>query len=102
MKTFDQLALPISEEQYRKDPTISYSRLSKFVTDGFRSVWHPEEKQTKSLNFGSIVDTLVTDPGDFYNKYYVVSNSCTGDVKKYTEIIYEHSNSKFTEFKNIP
>ena len=59
MKDLTLLSLPISEQEYRKLPLISYSDLSSFVQKGFRSLTM-EKFQNSGMSEGKILDILLT------------------------------------------
>ena len=73
-KSLADLALHITEEEYRADPALSYSTLSRFDREGFANIDKLFDKQeTPSLLLGSIVDTILTDGEDKFNKRFIVA-----------------------------
>ena len=74
MKKLSDIALNITEEEYRADPALSYSTLSRFDREGFANIDKLFDKQeTPSLLLGSIVDTILTDGEDEFNRRFVVA-----------------------------
>ena len=74
MKKLSDIALNITEEEYRADPALSYSTLSRFDREGFANIDKLFDKQeTPSLLLGSIVDTILTDGEDEFNNRFVVA-----------------------------
>lgn len=74
MKKLSDIALNITEEEYRADPALSYSTLSKFDREGFANIDKLFDKQeTPSLLLGSIVDTIITDGEDEFNNRFIVA-----------------------------
>ena len=74
MKKLSDIALNITEEEYRADPALSYSTLSRFDREGFANIDKVFDKQeTPSLLLGSIVDTILTDGEDEFNNRFVVA-----------------------------
>ena len=74
MKKLSDIALNITEEEYRADPALSYSTLSRFDREGFANIDKLFDKQdTPSLLLGSIVDTIITDGEDEFNNRFVVA-----------------------------
>lgn len=73
MKSIREIAWNVTEPEYRADPAISYSTLSRFEREGFRKLSSLYDKiDTPSLQFGSAVDCMLTDGEDaFYNSYVV-------------------------------
>ena len=74
MKKLSEVAWNVTEEQYRADPALSYSTLSRFDREGFANIDKLFDKQeTPSLLLGSIVDTILTDGEDEFNNRFVVA-----------------------------
>lgn len=72
-KSIRELAWNITEEEYRADPAISYSTLSRFEREGWRKLSTLFTKiDTPSLTFGSVVDTLLTDGTEAFNEKFIV------------------------------
>lgn len=61
----------ISEEEYRNLPHISYSKISKFISTGPKSLKPVEKKVTTAINLGSLFDTVLTDSSNLYKKYFI-------------------------------
>lgn len=78
-KLLTDIAWNVTEPEYRKNKSISYSQLSTYERDGFAALF--ERKQTSSLTFGSIVDTIITDGWDaFMNQYCVLPLKCSDKI----------------------
>lgn len=78
-KLLNEIAWNVTEPEYRKDKSLSYSQLSTYERDGFAALF--EKKQTTSLTFGSVVDTIITDGWDvFMEKYSVLPLKCSDTV----------------------
>ena len=74
MKKLSEVAWNVTEEEYRADPALSYSTLSRFDREGFANIDKLFDKQeTPSLLLGSIVDTILTDGEDEFNRRFVVA-----------------------------
>ena len=74
MKKLSDIALNITEEEYRADPALSYSTLSRFDREGFANIDKLFDKQeTPSLLLGQLVDTILTDGEDEFNRRFVVA-----------------------------
>lgn len=72
MKLSD-IAWNVTEEEYRADPAYSFSTIAKFHREGFNAIHRLFDKvESPSLLFGGVVDTLVTDYEEFYNRYAVL------------------------------
>lgn len=72
MKSLKELALPITEEEYRNDGCMHYSTLTSYERGGFHSIPTLEDrKESPSLTFGSVVDCLITgSQEEFDNTYF--------------------------------
>jgi hypothetical protein len=73
-KSLKDLSWQVTEEEYRKDPALSYSMLSKYERGGrFDSL--PtlyDSVSTPSLTFGSMVDSmLLGELGEFDSRFVV-------------------------------
>ena len=104
MKTLDQIALPITEEEYRNDPALSYSTLSRFSKEGFHKIDTLFDKiTTPSLIFGSITDELITGSQESFNERFLVSNiNLDEDVANIIKIIYDNFKDQYKHFLQIP
>lgn len=69
-KQLKDISWNVTEAVYRKDKSISYSMLSTYEREGFNAIF--EHKQTLSLTYGSIVDTIMTDGWEAFLEQYVV------------------------------
>lgn len=78
-KSLADLALNITEEEYRADPALSYSKLSSFFRQGPKALISNEKIDTPSLRFGSLVDCILTAPEEFDDRFYVADIDKFGD-----------------------
>ena len=96
MVSLHDLSWQVDEPTYRADKALSYSILSKYDREGFKSI--PtlfDSISTPSLTFGSLVDTLLTSPETFKDEYIVVKNVNLSDtVKLILEDIYNTTKEK--------
>lgn len=76
MKKLYDYSWQVSEEQYRSYPAIHYSLLSAYDKRGFDALYEQQES-TPALNFGSLVDTLVTKKDEFNDMYYITTKPLT-------------------------
>lgn len=84
VKSLYDISWKCSEEEYRSDPSLSYSLLSRYYNTGFHGLSSLFDKiQTSSLLFGSAVDTLITGgKEEFDNLFYIVKEDNTSDKIK--------------------
>lgn len=72
-KSLKDISWDVTEPEYRKDPSLSYSTIAKYNRGGFESLATLFDSiSTPSLLFGSLVDCLATEPEEFEQKYMVV------------------------------
>ena len=87
MKSLNDIALPITEEEYRADGTMHYSTITTFERGGFYSI--PtlfERKESPSLLFGSVLDCMITGTdAEFESLYYVAD--CPELVDKIASVV---------------
>lgn len=105
MKTLRDISWKVSEEQYREDPALSYSLISKFDRDGFSKLNTLMEKtDSPSLFFGSQVDTWITEGEDAYNAKYTVYDVplVKESVKNVVEKLFEENKDTFNTLDKIP
>lgn len=114
-KSIKELAWDVSEDIYRADPAKSYSMLAAFFREGPSIIPHLDEKKSSdALKRGSLVDTLLTEPEEFENKFVIAEvnkpsdtmcqiveslwlggDKTTGDLDKISdEVILRCANSK--------
>lgn len=73
-KSLYDLSWQVSEEEYRADPTYSYSTIARFNKEGFDNLNKLYDKlETPSLLFGSMVDTLLTDGQEEFDRRFEVA-----------------------------
>lgn len=106
MKSLKEISLPITEQQYRDDGAIHYSTLSDYIKGGFHCIEHlGEKKESPSLLFGSVVDTLITGtPEEFENTYYVtdVSADSSDTLVNVTKSLFSIYKDSYPTLEEIP
>lgn len=73
--TLYDISWKVPESVYRADPALNYSLLSAYERNGrFDSFEHLFDKiESSSLTFGSLVDCLLTDPKEDFEKRFMVA-----------------------------
>ena len=73
MKSFKDISLDITEEEYRADPALSYSLLAKYERGGFNSIPTLFDKvESPSLTLGSAVDSIITGgTEEFESRFFI-------------------------------
>lgn len=73
-KSLKDISWQVNETQYRSDPALSYSTLAKFEREGFGGLPTLFDKvDTPSLQFGSVVDTLMTGTEEEFNNLFMIA-----------------------------
>lgn len=104
-KSLKELAWNVTEETYRADPAYSYSTLAKFDREGFNKLDSLFDKvESPSLLFGSIVDTILTDGYDAFEKLFYVAEfpELTDKVKVIVEALFGEYKNTYSSLNSIP
>jgi hypothetical protein len=76
-KSLKDISWDVDEPTYRADSSLSHSLLSAYARGGhkaLRETYYEKKKlSTTALSFGSLLDTIITSPGEF-DKLYLVSD----------------------------
>ena len=73
-KSLRDISWQVSEPEYRQDPALSYSTLSRYEREGFNNLDKLFERvDSPSLVFGSAVDTLITGSEEEFNEQFMVA-----------------------------
>ena len=104
-KSLRDISWDVPEPEYRENPALSYSTLSRYEKNGrFDSLSKLYEKlETPSLTFGQMVDTIITDGMDeFNNKFLVVDNNLDSDTAAIIKEIHNQYCEFVKEFSELP
>lgn len=102
-KELSDISLPITEEEYRARPELSYSTLSTYEKTQYDGLEHLfDKKETPSLTFGSAVDAIITGGADEFNSRFMVLDITITEggmnvAKKLAEM-----NLPYVDFHSIP
>lgn len=102
-KELSDIALHITEPEYRKLPELSYSTISTYETLGFDGLEHLfDKKDSPSLLFGSCVDTLLTGGlEEFTDRFIVADIAITdGGINTCNQLV--SMNLGYKNFRDIP
>lgn len=79
----------ISEEDYKELQAFSYSTLKRLAEDGPKSLVEKEDISSTALEFGTLVDIILTNSNARYDVFYTKPiNKPTGNVLELTEALY--------------
>lgn len=104
-KSLKDLTLPITEQEYRKDPALSFSAISRFDREGFDKLDElNEEFTTPSLTFGSAVDCWITEGIEAFTERFTVADipNIQPAIKSIVEALYKKFSSIYTTIFGIP
>ena len=104
MKSIASISWLVTEPEYRADPALSYSQLSRYDKQGFDGIDKLNEHiETPSLTFGSAVDCIITEGMDTFNdKFLVVDNNLDSEVAAIIKEIYSTHKDFCKEFSDVP
>lgn len=101
MKKLIDYSWKVTEEEYRKYPCLHYSLLSDFTREGYKVLIDKEDvKESKSLLFGTVVDTLLTQNKEFDKLFYISSEKLDDKAFNVCGTLYEKT--KAEDWKDIP
>lgn len=81
VKEINELSWDVDEITYRKLEAISYSTISTFCRDGLKGLQYlGVSKDSASLRYGSLVDTLLTEEHNINNKFKIIDFKIPSDL----------------------
>jgi len=105
MKELKDISWQVSEEEYRKDPALSYSILAKYEREGFNGLEHLfDHVDSPSLTFGSAVDAYITGGEEEFNSKFAVAD-CKAPEPSIVPIVkdlYKTYSTSYTDLWSIP
>lgn len=104
-KSIKNLAINITEDEYRKLNAMHYSMLSHFEKGGFESIDHLNDKiSTPSLIFGKMVDLMISDRSAFNDVFAIIEdNDMPSDkTKEMMDYLVELYGDCYDKFTDIP
>lgn len=105
MRSLKDISWNISEEDYRKDPALSYSTLARFNREGFNNLNKLFDKiETPSLTFGSAVDSIITGGMGEFNERFIVADfpEIPDSIVKIVKRLFNSLKDKYTSLVKIP
>lgn len=104
-KSFKDISWLVDEPTYREDKAYSYSTLARFEREGFENLDKLYEKvESPSLTFGSMVDTILTDGMDEFNRKFFVAQfpEIDDSIRSNINIIFERCSNAYNNILDIP
>lgn len=105
MRTLRDISWQVDEPEYRADPALSYSTLSRFAREGFNNLDSLFDKiDTPSLTFGSAVDALITGGQEEFDKNFFVAEfpPLTESVEKMVKLLFSDFCAAYQTLAAIP
>lgn len=104
-KSLYDLSWQVSEEEYRADPAYSYSTIARFNREGFDNLDKLYDKlETPSLLFGSMVDTLLTDGQEEFDKRFEVAQfpAISDNLIQVARVLFNSCHESYRSIDLIP
>lgn len=105
-KTLKDISWLVSEDEYRRDPALSYSTLARYEREGFNNLGNLFAKvESPSLTLGSIVDTLITGTDEEFNERFMVAelySDISDALVTITKKIFSLYSDKYRDLRDIP
>lgn len=105
-KSLRDISWQVTEPEYRADPALSYSILSRYEREGFGSLDKLFDKiESPSLVFGSVVDTLMTGTQEEFDEHFFVAqmdNPPTDALVQITNRLFETWKDTYMSITDIP
>ena len=105
-KSLEDISWKVTEEVYRKDPSLSYSTLARYEREGFNNLDKLFDRvESPSLTFGSAVDTLITgSEAEFNDKFMVaqLDNTLSDTLITITNRLFDRWKDTYNNIKDIP
>lgn len=104
-KSLRDISWQVTEPEYRADPALSYSTLSRYEREGFNNLDKLFERiESPSLTFGSAVDTLLTGSEKEFNEQFFVAqldNPLSDTLIIITKKLFDTWKDEHTNIKDI-
>lgn len=105
-KSLEDISWKVTEEVYRKDPSLSYSTLARYEREGFNNLDKLFDRvESPSLTFGSAVDTLITGSEKEFNDKFMVAqidNTLSDTLITITDRLFSRWKDTYNNIKDIP
>lgn len=105
MKSLYDISWQCTESEYRADNAYSYSTIAKFEREGFNNLDKLFDKvESPSLTFGSMVDCLMTDTQEDFDKRFFVADfpGLPDSQKKMVDYLWQWNHEKYSSLADIP
>lgn len=104
-KSLYDISWQVSEDEYRADPALSYSTLSRYEREGFNNLSRLFDKiESPSLTFGSCVDSLITGSDEEFNERFLVAelnNNLSDTLILITKRLFDTWNKGYKDIRDL-
>lgn len=105
-KSLRDISWQVTEPEYRADPALSYSVLSRYEREGFNNLDKLFDRiESPSLVFGSAVDTLLTGSEEEFNEHFIVAqidNPPSDTLVAITKKLFDRWSKAYPNIVDIP
>lgn len=105
-KSLKDISWDVSEAEYRKDSALSYSTLAKYEREGFNNLHKLFDRvESPSLQFGSVVDTIITGSEEEFNSSFMVAqfeNPLSDTLATITKRLFNTYKERYVDLRDIP
>lgn len=105
MKELNEISWDVTEEEYRKNPALSYSTLAKYEREGFNGLDKLHDSiETPSLTFGSAVDSIITGGKEEFDRRFMVADfpPVPDSVIRIVKKLFNSCKDKYRSLYDIP
>lgn len=105
-KSLKDISWDVTEAEYRADPALSQSTLTRYEREGFNNLSKLFDKiESPSLTFGSAVDCLITGNEEEFNERFLVAqinNPPSEALISITKLLFHYWKEKYNNLTEIP
>lgn len=105
-KSLRDISWQVTEPEYRADPALSYSTLSRYEREGFNNLDKLFERiESPSLVFGSAVDTLITGSEEEFDQQFMTAqldNPPSDTLVTITKRLFDRWSKAYPNIVDIP
>ena len=104
-KSLLDISWNVTEEEYRADPSLSYSIIARYEREGFNNLDKLFDRiETPSLTFGSAVDSIITGGQEEFDERFVVAEfpSTPDSIIRMVKSLFNQYGDSYRSLVTIP
>lgn len=104
-KSLLDISWNVTEEEYRADPSLSYSTIARYEREGFNNLDKLFDRiETPSLTFGSAVDSIITGGQEEFDERFIVAEfpSTPDSIIKMVKSLFSQYGDSYRSLVTIP